>query len=806
MDRFLPRLISCFIVLCIASDALASGFRPFAQPDSLTVYQGGTATVLDSGATSVLDNDWDWERDTLTASLDKAPKHGTLVLNPDGTFKYVHDGGGSNDDEFRYKAFDGTRWSRSAKVTIRIEKVPNEPPRVTGAVDDQEAFEGVRFRLELAGYFTDPDPDDTLTFGAEGLPGSLSIDPVTGLMSGTPQRGDASNKPYDVEVTATDRAGASAKLRFDLFIREDSRTDLALDARVVTNPIRVGETSRWNIVIDNNGPGRLDTAAVTADWTTAGASLALTAPANCSVSDNNTPAPRLTCNITGLAAGEAATVSVQGLQGGPGDNSVIGRVVADDPRPGNNTDLASAQVVAEFGDGPAQAIDFSGIGIDAGDVNGDGEIDVVATGPQSVVYFNNGDRALSTPGTSLGDSSGATSIALLDWNGDAQLDIAVGGQANRTAEIFVNDGTGSFASTARIQRNVGSVSDVAGADLDGDGRSELVIAGTSGIVIARNDGQDGADVTTLTATGTRGLVAADIDRDGDRDLITVRTSDRAIRLYYNDGSGAGFSHGDLQFGSVGAVNVADINGDGAPDLLLGLDGDDLQPPRHRVAYQQGNGQFAADQQFGASPANVLLAGDIDDDGWIDVVVVNEAGVHQVYRGSSQGGLSLAPEQLVSDGMQRGVLVDLNGDESLDLVLVGPGSAGLEIHANNGIGRLGRGDRVAPELRLLGEATISIPAGAEYVESGATAVDDIDGDITDRVEISGTVNTTVVGTQTLTYRVSDRAGNTASVVRTINVGVNQGTGGAGGGALSPALLLLFGLLALCRRAGEKAKIL
>ena len=68
-----------------------------------------------------------------------------------------------------------------------------------------------------------------------------------------------------------------------------------------------------------------------------------------------------------------------------------------------------------------------------------------------------------------------------------------------------------------------------------------------------------------------------------------------------------------------------------------------------------------------------------------------------------------------------------------------------------------------------------------------------------------MNTTAVGTQTLTYRVADRAGNTASAVRTIKVGVNEGTGGSGGGALSPALLLLFGLLAVMRRARSRTQI-
>ncbi len=121
-----------------------------------------------------------------------------------------------------------------------------------------------------------------------------------------------------------------------------------------------------------------------------------------------------------------------------------------------------------------------------------------------------------------------------------------------------------------------------------------------------------------------------------------------------------------------------------------------------------------------------------------------------------------------------------------------------IHANNGIGRLGLGDRIAPTIQLVGEATISIPAGEPYLDPGATAVDDIDGDISDQIETSDLINPAIVGLQTITYRVSDRAGNMNSVVRTVNVGVNAGKGGSGGGMTTPTLIILLTMLAVRRR--------
>lgn len=795
MDRVSQKLLICLLPFLVAATAAADGFRPIAIGDSITVVRGGTADRLDSGAASVLDNDFDLEGDELTAILVQKPEHGSLELRDDGTFVYIHDGSDSDEDKFRYRAFDGNSRSRRATVDIEIEDVPNEPPRVIGEVGDQEAAIGAVFELELAGYFVDPDDGDVLTFSARGLPGSgsLDIDPRTGVLGGIPTGSDARAKPYNVEIRATDRFGASASLTFDLYILEDRRADVSLDLRVVTNPVGVGETTRWEIVVSNNGPGVFETGELSADWATAGPALSLVAPGGCSLSANNTSNPALSCGVSDLARGASITFPVEGVQDGAGDNSLIGIVPAEDRDPSNNADLVSSQVVAEFSEGPTQVVAFNGPDVDAGDLNGDGAIDIVAAGAESMIYFNNGARALRTPGSSLGDASGGSAITLLDWDGDSTLDIAVGGLADRAAEIFTNDGSGTFSSAGQLQANVGQVVAVAGADLDSDGRSALVIAGTAGIVIARNN----AEMLTLSTAGALGVSAFDIDRDGDQDIIAIRASDRDVELYYNGGSGQSFSRTGLQFGSVGTVGIADVDGDGASDLLLGLDGDDLQTPVHRVAYQQGGGQFSVGQSFGASPVNGLLSGDINGDGWTDVAAVNESGVHQVYLGSAQGALSLAPEQLVSNGMQQGVLIDFNGDESLDLVLIGTDSA-IEIHANNGIGRLGLGDRVAPDLQLLGESTVTLPAGAPWTDPGATAVDDIDGDISDQITTSGTLNTTVVGTQTITYRVADRAGNASTATRTFKIGVNEGTGGEGGGAMSPLLLMLCLMIGLRRR--------
>ena len=77
------------------------------------------------------------------------------------------------------------------------------------------------------------------------------------------------------------------------------------------------------------------------------------------------------------------------------------------------------------------------------------------------------------------------------------------------------------------------------------------------------------------------------------------------------------------------------------------------------------------------------------------------------------------------------------------------------------------DRNAPEITLEG-GDLVVPAGEPFEDPGWTAVDDADGDVTERVEVSGTVDTEVEGNYELTYTVKDSYDNEAKVVRTVTV--------------------------------------
>lgn len=78
------------------------------------------------------------------------------------------------------------------------------------------------------------------------------------------------------------------------------------------------------------------------------------------------------------------------------------------------------------------------------------------------------------------------------------------------------------------------------------------------------------------------------------------------------------------------------------------------------------------------------------------------------------------------------------------------------------------DPDAPVLELYGDETITLPAGSEYLEPGYRATDACQGDLTELVQVEGTVDIYRAGTYTIQYTVTDAYGNTTSATRTVTV--------------------------------------
>jgi VCBS repeat-containing protein len=102
---------------------------PTAAPDAYSTAEDTRLTVATPG---VLANDSDPDHNTLSAVLVSGPSHGTLTLNPDGSFTYTPATNHTGSDSFSYQASDGTLASDPATVTL-MATAGNDPPTVTVA-------------------------------------------------------------------------------------------------------------------------------------------------------------------------------------------------------------------------------------------------------------------------------------------------------------------------------------------------------------------------------------------------------------------------------------------------------------------------------------------------------------------------------------------------------------------------------------------------------------------------------------------------------------------------------------------------
>jgi hypothetical protein len=134
-----------------------------------------------------------------------------------------------------------------------------------------------------------------------------------------------------------------------------------------------------------------------------------------------------------------------------------------------------------------------------------------------------------------------------------------------------------------------------------------------------------------------------------------------------------------------------------------------------------------------------------------------------------------------------------------------GQSATAIYYNDGAGNLGMGDTTPPTIQLVGQATVNVTAGETYTDAGATATDTSDGDMTSRIKVDNPVDAAVIGTYTVTYRVTDLSGNAATpVTRTVRVQAGGGTGGGGGGATGLEVVLWLALAIVAARLHRETR--
>ncbi|HOX84944.1 MAG TPA: FG-GAP-like repeat-containing protein [bacterium] len=291
------------------------------------------------------------------------------------------------------------------------------------------------------------------------------------------------------------------------------------------------------------------------------------------------------------------------------------------------------------------------------------------------------NRQIDDPGQSRG-------LLWVDIDNDGDWDL-FNAQTSGPNRLYRNTGAGQFTditATAGIV-DLGSVTTttVLAFDIENDGDMDLYAANSrvpnelyvnqGNVVFSREN--RGADDVVETGVPTLSAAAADFNQDGFTDIYLVKR-EGANRLYVNQGDGtfvdrAAAAGVDLKLQSNGAV-WADMDNDGDLDLLVSQTSLTGDPVHLRIYRNEGDGTFTDLSALIQIPFDgySVLAADFDNDGWVDILATDEHDAGKFYHNDSNWKFSHWADSgaEVNGGDVRGAaVVDIDRDGDVDVVVV-----------------------------------------------------------------------------------------------------------------------------------------
>jgi hypothetical protein len=321
-----------------------------------------------------------------------------------------------------------------------------------------------------------------------------------------------------------------------------------------------------------------------------------------------------------------------------------------------------------------------------GDIDGDGDKDLFMTGitPQiyTKLYKNDGSGNFTEINHNF-PRSGSSQAILKDLDGDGDLDLFFSGSnelSQKFANIYKNDGTGVF--TQVTNNNLPKFIKGANiADVDNDGDQDLVISATTttGFVadVYLNNGSAFFTAKGSTVfTAVNGVLAfIDIENDGDKDVIISGkdvNNASSTKLYQNDGSGTYILNTSSTFASVAGedIDVIDTDNDGDLDILLN------GSFQNKLYTNNGSGVFTlASTSLQQTFAGQNVFADFDKDGDQDLIIVGSqnGGLPNIYNilYKNTGNNIFTPvDTLGGEYIADCVAEDFNGDGLKDIIIQG----------------------------------------------------------------------------------------------------------------------------------------
>lgn len=316
------------------------------------------------------------------------------------------------------------------------------------------------------------------------------------------------------------------------------------------------------------------------------------------------------------------------------------------------------------------------------DVNGDGKPDLVVTNGSSNtvgVLLGDGDGTfLPVVRYKLADQNPAA-ITIADLNGDGKPDLVVGVWLGGV-DVLLGNGDGTFQPAVKYGSGGVQVSDVAVADLNHDGNPDLIVTNYGsvlGVLLGNGDGTF-RPVVKYGGGGTSpwSVAVADVNADGNPDLLVADRTLNTVAVVLGNGDGTFQAAVTYSSGGQGALSiaVADVNGDGKPDLAVTNCGTNFCSGEGSVAVLLGNAdgtfQPAVAYDSGGGFAVSVAIADVDGDGKPDLVVVNAFSNNVgVLLGNGDGTFDPVVTYSSGGGEPDWIVVaDVNRDGKPDLVV------------------------------------------------------------------------------------------------------------------------------------------
>jgi hypothetical protein len=351
-------------------------------------------------------------------------------------------------------------------------------------------------------------------------------------------------------------------------------------------------------------------------------------------------------------------------------------------------------IVAQTTFGPQQVIIEPEVrnvqAVYAADLDNDGDLDVMSasSGDDKIAWYeNDGNGYFGEQQVITINANEASSVFAADLDNDSDLDVLSASRNDDKIAWYENDGNGYFGEQQIITTNADEAFFIFAADLDNDGDLDVLSASSGDDKIAwyENDGSAGFGVQQVIAAFLDGpypfsVYVADLDGDGNLDVLTASYDDNKLAWYKNDGAG-NFGTQRLVASDISepkCIYATDFDNDGDLDVLTNS-GNGFTAGQFIWFQNDGSGNFGPQQEIGDSaypPPFQVNAADLDNDGDLDVLTASIdlfAGYCEIGWFENEGAGNFGDLQILATGGGGPPFVtaaDLDIDGDLDILWSG----------------------------------------------------------------------------------------------------------------------------------------